>query len=78
MGMFDEVAIKCPHCGHRNLEQTKAGECTWATWDVYDRACPPEILAAVAGCHHCEECGEGYTIHIQTTVVLIPMVVVSP
>ena len=68
MGMFDEVVIKCPGCGHQCLEQTKAGECTLARWDIYDRECPTEILADVAGAHVCRECGTHYTIHVQTMV----------
>lgn len=27
MGLFDTVTYRCPHCGARTEEQTKAGEC---------------------------------------------------
>jgi DNA-directed RNA polymerase subunit RPC12/RpoP len=36
MGMFDYIEYECPSCGHKELDQTKAGECKLITYKLDD------------------------------------------
>lgn len=57
--MYDSVMVPCPKCGTRVEAQSKAGDCSLATYEL-DNA-PPKVLADVAtdGPYYCEnrECG---------------------
>ncbi len=62
MGCFDTVHFRCPHCGERNSEQSKAGDRGLQDYDISNA--PPEILCDIVGdsyygeprrCEHCNE-----------------------
>ena len=66
--MFDEVSVVCPHCGHKNIVQSKAGSCLLSRYTIVD--VPDVIKADIQGVYECDECGESYGIrtHCYTEV----------
>ncbi len=61
MGMFDRVRAVCPNCSENVEFQSKAGDCTLETFDVW--AVPMAIAAALNGQHTtCQACGASVTI----------------
>lgn len=75
MGMFDEVLMDCPHCGHENSEQTKAGKCTLATYTL--SSAPSVIKAAMDedSPFHCQKCGGVYSVIVQAVASVVRSIV---
>lgn len=61
MGMFDEVAFKCPKCGEIFFEQTKAGPYELKTFNAsHIRS---SIAESMGGDKiHCTECNTGFIV----------------
>lgn len=55
MGMYDEVSLKCPTCGHLCYVQSKVADCTLRTYEQSD---VPAIIAEDINEQdvYCEEC----------------------
>lgn len=68
MGVFNEVAVHCPKCGHVYVEQVKPGEHRW--YDIGEA--PPHELARVAdeSPWTCEECGARFRVRLIPIVEL--------
>lgn len=65
MGMYDTVIVGCPKCGTPHDLQTKTGDCTLSTYDIYNA--PPEVLAGIAGEEVlCENCGTLFMVQVTT------------
>ena len=63
MGIYDEVLVPCPACGHKYDFQTKACGSNMTAWEHYEA--PSLALADVAdGCPvaTCEKCGTSFQI----------------
>lgn len=65
MGCFDSVYVQCPACGKRTEIQSKAGDCSFGEYQLYNA--PPAILGALHGeIQTCDHCNAGFTIRVQT------------
>ena len=61
MGMFDSVMFRCPECGNRIEQQSKAGDCLLHTFESHE--VPLGIADSVAGnLIYCENCDSHFSI----------------
>jgi len=60
MGMFDTVAIKCPHCRQVTVEQSKGGACVLACYGLDD--VPFEVLRGIDNPVTCSNCKREFSI----------------
>ena len=68
VGMFDSVYIECPKCGSDVEFQSKAGDCTLASYGMHD--VPPEIAGDLHGqSQECRNCGRPMKITTQFMMV---------
>jgi len=64
MGMFDEIEIKCPHCGKITIEQSKASHCLLDRYNLENA--PTSILEELEQCGtNCQHCGKHIHIEIK-------------
>ncbi len=62
MGMYDEVILACPHCGHANEEQSKSGDCVLGRYHLDQSRGAKAISGLVGALLHCEFCKREYTV----------------
>lgn len=63
MGLFDSVYVQCPECGEDVEFQSKAGECSLASYTLDD--VPDVVLHGVGDdCEICMKCGHVCRIHL--------------
>ena len=74
MGMFDEVTLKCPYCGHHNVEQSKAGPCNLNNYTI--ETAPNEVCEDLSErTLYCSDCGHQY--HVVPKVITFSLYQVS-
>lgn len=75
MGMYDDVAIRCPKCETINYFQSKAGDCKLQTFSLADA--PEAILRDLEADSPlwCEECGS--QIHIRVFHKLVAEAIIK-
>ena len=71
--MFDEVEIRCPDCGHINVEQSKAARCNFDRFTV--ESAPLQILGDLVDSSplRCEQCSGTFKIVVQRLVSVLPV-----
>lgn len=61
MGMFDTVYMTCPHCQKRTSEQTKAGGCILAGYELNEDSV---TTVDMVGKHWCEHCNKPFKVEL--------------
>lgn len=73
MGMYDEIGIRCPSCGHVVVFQSKAGECVLEQYE--QDAVPVAIAADIEGdSWSCPGCGKRVVARRLVKLDVVPMV----
>ena len=67
MGMFDSLFVSCRNCGQEVEFQSKAGDCSLASYRLDN--VPPGIAGDLAGeTEICQRCSSGITLRVQMLV----------
>lgn len=70
MGMYDHIAVNCPHCGAVNEDQTKMGECFLGYYALGD----DPIMDVIIEDHDwedCPHCGEPFHVALEVKPVYV-------
>ena len=67
MGLFDRVLVKCNNCEDHIEFQSKAGNCSMTTYEIFDM--PPAIAEDLDNAvEKCDNCGQ--EVMIKTDIIV--------